>query len=57
MSFSRQKADAFIAKLKSVFQTKANMVQEISETDPSPDKYPSEKAIKEYIDKKFSEEA
>lgn len=57
MSFSRQKADAFIAKLKNVFQTKANIVQEISETDPSPDKYPSEKAIKEYIDKKFSEEA
>lgn len=54
MSFSRQKADAFIAKLKSVFQTKANMVQEISD-NPSPDKYPSEKAIKEYIDQKLGE--
>lgn len=50
VSFNTDKADAFIAKLKSVFQNKENMVQEIGET-PSPDKYPSEQAVKEYVDK------
>lgn len=52
MSFSKNKADAFINKLKTVFQTKSNMVDNINEKSTE-DTYPSTLATKKYLDAKM----
>lgn len=55
MSFTKEIADQFLDKLRSVFQTRNELIEDLTVEDIPSTAYPSAQAVKDYIDTRLEE--